>query len=84
VIRGSEFDRASVYDLLPTILYLAGLPVPGDLDGQVIRSICTQEFLAQNPIRLEATGEGAPPGSVRLSDSEEGMIEEKLRGLGYL
>ena len=74
----------AVYDLLPTIMYLAGLPVPGNLDGRVIEEACTDEFLTQNPIRTASTGDHKPSQESSLTPSEEEMIEEKLRSLGYL
>src|SRR5205085_4289996 len=36
-------DMPKVYDLVPTILHLAGLPVPEGLDGRVIEEICADD-----------------------------------------
>jgi predicted AlkP superfamily phosphohydrolase/phosphomutase len=81
---GYELNRPSVYDLLPTIMYLAGLPVPSGLDGRVIRDAVAQEYLAENPVRDEPAGAATRTDSISLSESEEGLIEEKLRSLGYM
>ena len=76
--------RATVCDLVPTMLYAAGLPVPNMLDGRVIKEAFTAAFLDSHPLQLESS---CPPGvanDVKLSPDEEQLVEEKLRGLGYL
>ncbi len=78
---------ASVMDVTPTVLHLAGLAVPEGLDGRVIEEALAPEALTRRPVRT--TSPPAPPGSDRGDDSpysreEEAMIEESLRGLGYL
>jgi predicted AlkP superfamily phosphohydrolase/phosphomutase len=82
--RSAKLATPKVYDLVPTIMYGSGLPVPDGLDGHVIESAFTEEFRASHPIQIEAAS--AQPGSapVDLSADEEKMIEEKLRSLGYL
>src|SRR6185503_11149642 len=82
--RGVRLDSASVYDLLPSVMYNAGLPVPDDLDGQVIERLCTDEFLASHPLRTDSPAQKRAAEREDLSDAEEQMIEEKLRSLGYL
>src|SRR6185369_583407 len=94
ICKGSGFlpnDRAdaraaspTVYDLVPTILYAAGLPVPDDLDGHFIQSLFTDEFSAAHSLRLDRTTESGEAGRTPLTSEEEQLIEEKLRGLGYL
>jgi predicted AlkP superfamily phosphohydrolase/phosphomutase len=37
--KGSTVSEACVYDISPTILHLLGLPVPTDMDGQVLSEI---------------------------------------------
>jgi len=84
IARGARLDDPVVYDLLPTMMYGAGLPVPADLDGRVIGQAFSPAHLAANPLRIaDATGDAASEGGA-LSDAEEEMIEEKLRSLGYL
>ncbi|MEN3335876.1 MAG: hypothetical protein V7641_5241 [Blastocatellia bacterium] len=81
---GARFPAPFVHDLLPTVMYAAGLPVPGDLDGQVIRQAFSEAHTAANPLRIaEAMDETTSEGGA-LSGAEEEMIEEKLRSLGYL
>lgn len=84
VDAGERVD-GSVQDVTPTLLYLAGLKVPGGLDGTVLTDAFDQAHLKAKPVELIA-----PPSSERrdetspYSDEEEAMIEESLRGLGYL
>jgi arylsulfatase A-like enzyme len=73
-----------VYDFAPTLIRLAGLPVPADLDGRVIEELCDDEFRSSHPL-LQDRAEGAvKTDDAGLSDSEAQMVEEKLRSLGYL
>jgi predicted AlkP superfamily phosphohydrolase/phosphomutase len=84
IAPGARLDAPVVYDLLPTIMYGAGLPVPGALDGRVIDQAFNPAHLAANPLRIaEAAGDTASEGGA-LSSAEEELIEAKLRALGYL
>jgi len=74
----------TVCDLVPTMMYAAGFPVPDDLDGRVIQEVFTGEFLAAHPVQVEPAGSQSTADQVQLSPEEERMVEEKLRGLGYL
>jgi arylsulfatase A-like enzyme len=81
---GARLAAPIVYDLLPTVMYAAGLAVPGDLDGKVIEQAFSDAHLAANPLRIaDATGDAASEGGA-LSGADEELIEEKLRSLGYL
>ncbi|HEX5733884.1 MAG TPA: alkaline phosphatase family protein [Blastocatellia bacterium] len=81
---GVSLETASVYDFVPTVMYLAGLPVPEDLDGRVIEGACTTEYLASHPRRVEPGRARQEKSQTDLSESEEQLVEEKLRSLGYL
>lgn len=82
--RNAKLATPKVYDLVPTIMYGAGLPVPGGLDGEVIHDAFTKDFRESHPIRIESANARTDAGKLGLSADEEKMIEEKLRGLGYL
>ena len=73
-----------VYDFVPTIMYGAGLPVPDKLDGRVIQELFTDEFVKAHPIEIGSAGSQSDADQIQLSAEEERLVEEKLRGLGYL
>ena len=85
VRASAKIDPPIVYDLVPTVIHLAGLPVPENLDGRVLVEVCTEQFASANPIRYEGiTADGNEGAKVALSEGEEDAVAEKLRGLGYM
>ncbi|HWC13717.1 MAG TPA: alkaline phosphatase family protein [Actinomycetota bacterium] len=84
-IRPNDGLNASVLDVTPTLLYLAGAAVPDGLDGSVIGDAFDPQHLTSNPPRTTgALDTGSRDESSPYSPEEEAMIEESLRGLGYL
>ena len=78
--------RASLYDIAPTALYLAGLRLP-EMDGRVLTEFLPDELtnaraVEVKPMDLPNAGEGAEVPA--YSAEEEAQIEESLRNLGYL
>ncbi len=79
-------ERASLLDIMPTALYLAGLKIP-EVDGRVLTEFLPEAHVAANPVQIEAmqlplAGEGVE--ATPYSAEEEAQIEESLRNLGYL
>ena len=85
VRRGGAIEGASIQDISPTVLHTMGLPVPGDMDGQVLGNAFEDEYMDSFPVEI-----GAPSISTESATgsgySEEGEKEimERLEGLGYL
>lgn len=76
---------ASVMDVLPTMLYQAGLKVPDGLDGKVITDAFDPGHLKDRPVETTAPlSSTAKDEASPYSQAEEAQIEEALRGLGYL
>jgi predicted AlkP superfamily phosphohydrolase/phosphomutase len=78
--------KAEIVDVAPTILYLLGHPVPTYMDGRVLEEALGSDFLARHPVRIvdAATSGYGEPEVVHYTEGEEDMIEDRLRGLGYL
>jgi predicted AlkP superfamily phosphohydrolase/phosphomutase len=74
---------AAIEDLAPTILYTLGVPVPPDMDGRVLESIFTPEFVSKHSVEYGETTESAPQ-SRGYSLEEEEELAQRLRGLGYV
>ncbi len=49
-VAKGDFPRASVVDVVPTVLYYFGLPIARDLDGFARTDIFTPEFTDRRPI----------------------------------
>jgi len=37
-----------IYDIMPTLLYYMGIPIPGDVDGRPLKEIFTKSFQENN------------------------------------
>lgn len=82
--EGLRITAAGLYDLAPTILHMMNVAVPDDMDGRVLNEIFREDSgAAQRSIAFQpgTTDDGGPP--LRTA-SEEEMVRERLRGLGYL
>ncbi|HEX2296229.1 MAG TPA: alkaline phosphatase family protein [Actinomycetota bacterium] len=78
--------KASLYDIMPTSLYLAGLRIP-EVDGRVLTEWLPASMVEASPPAIEAmdlpaAGSGAEASPYSAED--EAAIEESLRNLGYL
>jgi hypothetical protein len=70
-------------DVAPTVLHLLGLPVSDELEGAVLTSALSPDFLAANPVRRVATYGRPATRPARDSAFDREMLEE-LRSLGYI
>lgn len=79
---------AEITDIAPTVLYLLGEAIPTDMDGQVLRSCLTKEFLQANPERYAEPGpqpQSFPPERDQdMSPEDLESLRRTLEGLGYL
>ncbi len=85
-VAQAEGLTASIYDIAPTALYLAGCKLP-EMDGKVLTDLLPEKLVAGRsvvvePMQLPLAGEGAE--QTPYSSEEEAQIEESLRNLGYL
>jgi predicted AlkP superfamily phosphohydrolase/phosphomutase len=84
VKAGTRLEGASILDLAPTILHAMGVPVPRELDGQVLSEAFEESSPVAQPAELIDTniykdGDQAP----QFSDDEMDEVQDKLRGWGY-
>lgn len=88
IINGPEIknnykiDNAEIIDLLPTILYLFGSPIPTYVDGKVLFdafSKPTKDIIYDN-----YTEQGQKNVSYDYTKDEAEAVKERLRQLGYI
>jgi predicted AlkP superfamily phosphohydrolase/phosphomutase len=85
ILENTQIDNAQIIDVAPTILYLMGVPVPGDMDGRVLLEAMAPSYPQKHPVQYEEAL-GAPSAQDRdaYSAEETEDVRERLRGLGYL
>lgn len=86
-IKPGKINRATIFDIAPTVLHFAGFPIPEDMNSKPLYSAFSSEFkdsiqVAQidsyekvNPIKQERAR--------RLSNEDKQRMAE-LRALGYI
>jgi predicted AlkP superfamily phosphohydrolase/phosphomutase len=83
-------EPEQLIDVTATILYLLGQPIPANMDSRVISRAILADFLDAHPIRSRepglslASARPPPPESVWDSVEDARLIEDRLRGIGYL
>ena len=80
VRQGTQLDNPNIVDLAPTILHLMQLPVPDDMDGQVLTSMLTRD----KPVEYKEATTRAGEDEAGLSAQDSAEVEDRLRALGYL
>jgi hypothetical protein len=83
IVPGAKVESACVFDVTPTLLVLAGIPVAEDMEGRALEEMIRPEFLAQHPVKTTSTYEiGSARMVVRKSAVEQDLYK-KLQALGY-
>ncbi len=87
-IRGNyTVQDARIVDVMPTILYAMGLPIPKDCDGRVLEEIFTPEYRRTHTVVCEETEHALDATEDRggaYTESEEAEMQRRLRALGYM
>jgi predicted AlkP superfamily phosphohydrolase/phosphomutase len=82
--EGVRIENASLYDIAPTLLYLAGLPLSREMEGTILTDCIEEKFLRSHPVSSISTyGPPVRESDPDASDSDE-EINERLRALGYI
>jgi hypothetical protein len=81
-----KIKNASIYDITPTILALAGFPVAKDMNGKVLEQLMTDRTKEDNPISyIESYDrETKEPTEEVVSVDTDDEIKRRLKSLGYL
>jgi len=79
--KGRVLEGARLIDVPSTILHAMELPVPSDMEGQVLTEIFLEPAREVASIELSLSPQSTENN---LSQDEEELIKEKLKGWGYL
>jgi hypothetical protein len=83
-LEGKQVEGAQIVDLAPTLLYLLDLPIPDDMDGQVLFPALKKNFIRDRSVRYQPVKGGKKEDADRTySDEDAERIRERLKGLGY-
>ena len=86
-VRAGRLPKdAGVLDVYPTLLYLLGIAVPADADGNVLAAALDPVFVSSHPAARVGSWDGIPlPRSAAPPDAERRRQElEKLYSLNYI
>lgn len=90
-LHGAAYDFAhggvGVEDVLPTLLYMQGLPISEELDGTVQYRFFERAYLKSHPeIRTASYGEffHSEPVEFEVPPRDQDEYRERLRSLGYI
>jgi predicted AlkP superfamily phosphohydrolase/phosphomutase len=85
VRQGEQIQGARLIDLAPTIYALMGVPIPRDLDGQVLHQAFAPGYELIPRYENRSVDDFARPDAAQVySPEEEAAVAEQLRNLGYV
>jgi predicted AlkP superfamily phosphohydrolase/phosphomutase len=80
--RGYKLEKARITDVASTILHLFGIPIPPEMDGEVLEIFEDDtEFKKRESIMAPSIKEKMEPS---FNEEEKALIEARLRKLGYI
>ena len=75
---------AAIQDVAPTLLYLLEEPVPTELEGRILLEAIDPDLLERRPPEYEEVADIRPGEPEEYAEGETAVVEERLRGLGYI
>ena len=76
----NNIGRATVFDILPTILFAFNLPIPLDVDGRVLKNIFVEESeFAQRKPRYYDYRKTKLAVRLKLSRLKQRLVKKKIR-----
>jgi predicted AlkP superfamily phosphohydrolase/phosphomutase len=83
--KNHRIEGATLLDITPTLLYLQNIPAAKDMDGKILLSAFTPEFVKQNLPRTIASHDSGPrkKGEAQESEMDQEILED-LKALGYI
>lgn len=91
VKKGQILDHVQLVDLVPTALYMLGIPPAPELEGRIIEDAFTPEYLASHELRaasaIAAIGEPRFDDEIQEEEIEaedDPQILSRLKALGYI
>ena len=82
--KGAAIEGATLFDLAPTLLHLMGSRVPEDMDGRVLTELFEEQFLKEHPIVYVEAPADTNREATGLSQEDQEVVLERLKGLGYI
>ncbi|KPJ52939.1 hypothetical protein AMJ39_06420 [candidate division TA06 bacterium DG_24] len=84
--QGIKMKKSDMTDVAPTLLYLAGVPIPEDMDGRVLTEAVSPEYLSRYPVERSRpdVAPSAREDEQVFSEDEEAAVRKRLKGLGYV
>ncbi|MCS6886286.1 MAG: alkaline phosphatase family protein [Acidobacteriota bacterium] len=84
--KGYCCDEVRILDVAPTILHLAGLSIPDDMDGKVIEEIFTEDFRKIRSVSYCAakSSDNSSNFGADFSQEESDEVRQRLHELGYM
>ncbi|MCC6744052.1 MAG: alkaline phosphatase family protein [Acidobacteria bacterium] len=85
VVPGARVASARLIDVAPTVLSSLGEPPTVEMDGRTLEEIFDAGVRSKLPAGPRGSSVKDEPGDGEgLSEDEEALVEERLRGLGYI
>lgn len=79
-----QLPNAQIIDVAPTILHLADIAVPEDMDGRVLTETFREEFVRARGVKYGAAADRDIDNEAEFSEEESEEVRERLRELGYM
>ena len=76
VCPGAAIGPAEIVDIAPTVLHLASLPLPADVDGRVLVEAFEADFLGARQVAYRAS---APPAQVVRNPFRRQLLEKEAQ-----
>lgn len=80
---GHRLEKATIFDVAPTVLRVFGIPHQQEMDGKALEEIFSEDAVFPDLETVEAPERDKKKGA-GLSEEEKELIEARLRKLGYI